>query len=302
MQDKKPLTQTFFLLRWMRTFWHIFTHSLSDLQYYVDVLNAPLKFSLKFVFAFYLTLSVVLTTLFTLNELPKIKMFSESMKQQIVQNFPDQARFQWQDEKLTSDSSSQLTITFPTSTMDSEIERPENLVIVDTSATQKPDQVPSLLYINQNTFYVNSLNGVWSDLELKEILGSEPLQIDKSVVKNYLDGPASSMRDDLLTLLPFVMFLFFSLGLLISRIIMIAINAIILQFLFQLLDKPIRYSKVFQLALHLLIPVEIINQITLLALPNTPIPMLTIAFWTLSAVLLWHFRTLQVFRVEVKKK
>lgn len=286
-------------LKPVRTFVHVFKGSVSDLQYYLDILNAPLKFSIKFVCAFYLILGVVLTALFTFSDLPKIRSILNQVETNVLSALPDDIFFIWSNQTLNSNQISPIEI--PLQELDQATVSPENLLIIDTSNDQKPDQIPSILFLNQKKLYTNSLSGDFNEISLNELIEQEEATYNKADIQVIL-SQSKAFFNDVLDILPFFAYIVLSLGLFVVRLFMVAIDAIIFQFLFQILNKPIKYLKVFQLSLHLLVPVEILHQLTRLFFPTLNFPMLTVGFWSLALLLIWHFRNLHVFRVEVKKK
>lgn len=297
--NEKPSTSEFFLLRFMHTFAHVITGSVTDLNYYVSVLNTPFRFSLKVIASFYMVLGLLLSVGFTLVELPQLSQNLDAARAELVEKYPSDLSLDWDGEKLSSTWET-FQVPYPSSFSPLET-APKNLAEVNTATTDGPTNSNALIYINQKNMYINSLQGNWSDSPILNLVGGEPQHVGRDEILKFAES-SKTVQQDFLMSLPFLALLYFTIGTLFLRMLMIVFNALIVQFSFQLMNKPLSYKKVYQLSLHILIPTELIHQISFLLAPKLEIPMFSLAFWMIVALLIWHLRNLKVLQIEMKKE
>lgn len=296
-----PTMQRNFPQRTIDTAWYTLKNSFTDLNYYVEILNTTLKRSLKIVFSFYLLLGIPLAILFSVRYLQPAEIQTIDAADQLIQNFPEDLEFTWNGSQLSSNASEPLVVNYPEN-FEKPTRLPEQLAIIDTSTNDAPpENTPALLYINQESIFANSTQGNWSKNDLTPMIGDDPQTLNKQTAKDWQPQIEESIRS-FFRVLPFFAYLMFSLGMFAMRLIMIAIDSIIVQFLFTIMGKKLPYKKAFQLSLHLLIPVEILYQLSTIFYPQLDIPMINLAYWSLIALLLWHLRNLHVVKLEEKQK
>lgn len=294
------LPKQFFLTRAAQFFYMAVTRSLTDLNFYVDILNLRFRYSFRVLFFFYVIISVVLTSVFTLITLPKWRRLAQESIQEVAQSYPDNAVVSWNGQELSSLQSEVISLPFPHSLENKDVDL-NSIVTIDSNSTTGPENLSSLLFFNKHTIYINSTNGSWTEQPIHQLLGDNPYIFNRAYILQ-MQPAFSQMVQDTLSITPFLAFLLFSVGLFVSRLVMLIFDAIIIQFVLQLMGKPLQYWKVYQMCLHLLIPVELINQITLLLYPSLDIPMFTLSFWILAILVLWHLRDLHVLSIDVKEE
>lgn len=284
------------LNHWFSTFQQSIFRSVTDLNYYVEVLNLPLRFSLKILTAFYLILGVVLTFIFLVKDLPKIDKTFNDIRTEAITRYPADLTFAWQEPLLSSSLTQPLEVPFPAAIEHRE-NMPKNLAVIDTHTDQFPGQVNAMLFINKEKFFLNSLDGTWTDVPLDQVFEQSSDQLDR---QKFVQLAKSSIgfQKEFLRILPWAVLLSSTIGLFILRLLTMLFFSVFLQLFFQLLNKPLSYKKVFQICLHILIPTEIIHQITVLY-PHISISLFNLSFWMITAVVLWHLRHLQILKFEL---
>lgn len=290
--------QPFFLISWFQRFRYSIVSSITDLNYYVEILNLPFRFTFKTLTWFYLFLSIVITFIFVVKDLPKLSTTLDDIRSEAVSSYPDTLRFDWHDETLTSTAQKPLEVPFPKAVSPLE-SAPKNFLVIDTSTDQFPDRMNSVFFLNQKNVYINSMENGWTDVPLHTIIDTKTDSLDKSRFLSLAEA-SKSAQSEMLASLPWLLLLINSFGLFFIRLITTAINAIIVQFFFQILNKPLTYKKVLQLCLHVLIPTELIYQLSKLFFPTLNFPMFGLAFWVIITLVMWHLRHLQVVKFEIE--
>ncbi|MEO8582044.1 MAG: DUF1189 family protein [Patescibacteria group bacterium] len=286
------------LFQWIKTFRISIVGSLTDLNYYLEILNTPTRFSIKVVAMFYLLLGIVLTGIFIVKDLPKINATFNSIRTELTTTYPDNLVFDWRDQRLSSNSDQPVVVPFPAITQPLDT-APQHLAVIDTHTDQDPENVKALIYITETKMFINSMQGNWAEANLSDVIETESGHLDKQEVLKQAAESEETQRQ-ILQILPWLTLLTFSLGLFIIRMLTVLFNALIVQLLFQILNKPLAYKKVLQLCLHALIPTEIIYQISARLFPHLNFPMFGLAFWLIISLLIWHLRHLQVVRFSLE--
>ena len=287
-------------IAWLKKFKKGLVLSFTDLNFYVDILNSPLKFSLKFVFFFYILIGIISGIYFAIVKVPEYRSIVDQTELEIREYYPADWMFDWDGESLASLPLGKKTINFPSSLPKRE-SLPESLAIIDAQTTNSPENIPALIYINSKNLYVNSLSGFWSDLALSDLLGEEKFNLNREILMQKLPSYTSEAKSSL-SIIPILVTAGMSIGLFLTRLLSLIFDVIIIHFIMTLLKKPIPYKKVFQLTLHILVPVEVLQQATTLFYPTLDIPMFTISFWTLTVLILFHFRNLHMVKIMEKKE
>jgi hypothetical protein len=275
--------------------WRTLLRSITDLNFYVEILNSPVRFSFKIVALFYILLSLVLTGMFSVTELPRFN----ATREEVIEHFPSDLVLEWQNGQLSSNAPDPIEVPFPSAAQPLE-DAPKNLAIINTNVDEAPETANALLYITHSRLFVNSRQGSWTDTEIANVINSNELRIDRAQVLEWAESSKQNQQE-IFTFLPILALLYYAFVLLFFRVLSMLLNALIVQLMFQLLNKPISYKKVLQICLHLLVPAEIIHQISRLTVPNLDFPMFGLAFWILVSLIIWHLRNLQVVRLVVEE-
>lgn len=294
-------TQQTVPIRWLNTFAHSVRGSLTDLHYYVDVLNSSVWFSFRVVLFFYILLGIVLTASFMLFRAPALKEQTRRAAQQIAEQFPAFVNVTWNGQQLELHPEQTLELGYPLSIAVPD-SLPEHLAIFTPEKTGPTQETSSLFFVTPDTLYINRLSRDWESTSLKNLIDSEEkFTIERGVLLELLPSVSAAI-DGFFLILPGLLFPYFSLGLLLSRLVMIMIDAFILQIGFYVNGKRMQYYNAFKLCLHLLIPTELITQFTSWIYPELTFPIQTFAFWCLAILLLWHMRHLQAVILKPGKK
>lgn len=284
---------------WFATFKKSLIGSLSDLNYYVEILNTPLRFSLKFVAWFYLFLGILLTLIFVVKDLPQINSDINATRSELVTNYPDTLVFNWKDGQLSSNAEQPITVSYPSVFPPSE-RLPKNLALIDTDTDVAPENLNVLFFVNRSKLFINSLQGNWAEVDLVKAIEVQSATIDKTKIVELAESSKETQREAI-SVLPGLILIKETVGLFLSRIFILLLNSLIIQLIFQILNKPLTYKKVFQLGLHALIPAELLYQYSVLLFPQLGFSMFSLTFWLIMVLIIWHLRHLQVLQVSVEK-
>ena len=285
---------------WWKVFWKNLVASFSDLHYYAAILNFPLKKSFKLTLGFYFLVAIWLSTKLYIWELPEFEQHAQQLSTELISAFPEHIEINWDGQQLYTQPPEKIEVNVPDSANTND--NAYKLLIVDTEQTATPDPLNSFIYITQNTLYSSDLQGNHQSFSLQSVLEEENFTVTRQTLVDQSSG-FFTWYEQTKAWIPIFMLPIFWLGIFLLRTIMIAIDSVILHFVFTLLNRPLPYKKVFQLSWHVLLPAEVIHQISIALYPQLNFPMLSVAYWVLMLCIMWHFRNLRVVKIEpVEKK
>ncbi len=289
----------------IRTYLKSLLNTIASPIYYVDVLNAPFSFSVKFFLVSYLLLTVLATSLFTTLDVPKYQTIFDQTITQLEQNFPPGLSFSWNGSVLTSTLIQPLQLPFP-----EDIPRqgqPTHLLTIAPLANSlseikglNPD---SLLAIGKTSIYAYNKNGKWTELSLTNTPGfDQAFVLDKSSLPTFTSKWKELYAEvsSLVTIL-FPVIFFFGIGA--ARLFSIVINGVFIFFLLRLVGKGLPYKKVIQISLHIVIVAELIDVLTSHFVIQDQLNMYGLAFWAYLIVVLaslWNVKSIVLMRAPDK--
>lgn len=284
---------------WWLLFWQNITSSVSDLHHYAVILNFPLKLSAKLTLGFYLLVAIFLSIKLYFLELPMFEQHAQQFSEEILTKFPQHVQINWDGQHLSTTPPENIEIPVANATDDTL--NPDNWLSIDTQQTAEPEGKNSYFVLTQQTLYSLDFQNQYQSFPLTSILDPEPITFTHQSISDQITN-SFAFYYSIKNWIPLFMLPIFWLGLFILRTIMVAIDSVILHFLFSLFNRPLPYKKVLQLSWHVLLPAEIIHQLTLLLYPEISFPMLSVAYWVLMLCIMWHFRNLRIVKIEQTEK
>ncbi len=284
------------------SFWELFKKTLvssfSDLHYYASVLNLSVKTTLKLILCFYFLIALFQIGMLWIVDIPEFQKNVQDISSSVIEEFPNEAVVNWDGQILTTSPEEIISVPYTSQT---NIDVPENWATLDTSRSEAPVEKDSLFFVSNQNLHVLNFQTEYQSLPLIDLLGAEPQQFTKDEIVNEVNTSQAGFSE-IKNLLPFIAFPFFWFGTFLIRTMMIGIDSIIIYFIFTLLNRPLPYKKVLQLSWHVLIPVEVVHQLTKLLYPQSTVPMLSITYWVIMSLIIWNFRNLRMIKIEPEAK
>jgi len=159
----------------IKTFWHTFSKSLTSINYYREIVEAPRAFSMKYFVTLALLVSIAMTSSIMISTAPKVKTSVTELLNQTVQAFPEDLIITSQDGKLSINRTEPFIVPSP---KDMETNTPQapnvkNLLVFDPAGTiDDLDKYQTVILIN----------------EANMIARSETGQVQTSPLKNFPNG------------------------------------------------------------------------------------------------------------------
>lgn len=283
------------------TFWRSFLNTLTNPKYYVDVLNAKLRFSLRFTLISYVVMSLLAVVLFSFIDVPKLQTALGSYIDQVVADFPTNQEVSWNGLRLQLSEPEPYALAFPQ--LPDLQGTPPNLVEINPAVemaaqiSQTSDN-KSAFFANQTQLFVSQPGGGWSGTPLTDFLSSSPFVINKQT----LVAQQPQLQQQLATglrLLPLAFLAFFLLVSFPLRMLNVIFDTIFIYVVIRIFGLPMSFKKVVQVSLHVSVAAELITILT--ANFAAGLPMFTIAFWGYTLIIYWqlrHVKALTLSEVE----
>lgn len=259
----------------MKKFFRQIFESISNLEYYRHLFFRSFSDSLKFYFLFLGLISLVLTAEYWIKTVPQITSTAQQIAIEAQTAFPVDLLLVWQNGKIISNMYP-VTIPFPSAAPSSIKESAEYLAVI--VASEESPHGNALFTITPTRIISYDQGQVISELELTQILGSEPQILSKATIAGHSETILELVKSGT-KISGYVLPIFFWLFLSISRLYIICLETVIIFILTKIQRIHISFGKLYQLSMHIFVPAEIVHQITRIAQVEIPVSMLTLSFW-----------------------
>lgn len=243
-------------MRKLAAFFYILRKSVFAVSYYQEIINAPLRFSLKYYLSFSLLLGCLLTIGLSVIIVPPLRNFSARLKTRAFDLYPLDLVLTVKNGELSTNTAEPIHFPLPyelfTDTPPAVTDQAQQyLLTIDTSGS--PNDFPdsrSVVLLTKFAIVVGEgmVSERYSVYPLKELAD---LRLDKV----QFDRMVSTMMP-ILDVLPAIVIAVLSVMLIfflpISRLLFLAVLSVLLIPAARLLNLTLSYKKLFQLGLHAL--------------------------------------------------
>lgn len=242
------------------TFWK----SLTKPNYYKDIKEAKLSFSLKYLFILFLLTSLIVAvgvSVRMLGLIPESPKFIESTKSFILETYPDELELTLKEGKITTNVKEPYFIDLAEDKK-VVIAPFEHLIAIDTKAdSEEIKNLNSLLLITDDNLVVweGSGSAAFRTFSLSDALSKMPngVSMDKTLFTSILETFAPYVIKTLpkiIIAISLLIFIFYpliagSLGFLFRLIFLLPASLILFIFV-KLLKKNLSFAKTYQMSLH----------------------------------------------------
>lgn len=282
-----------------RTYFQALWNTFSSAGYYVEVLKAPVWFSIRFVFMTYALLAVIAGGWYWQVTLPTLRSGLSDTLSTAQSQFPDDLAISWNGDGVTM-SQKTLQIPFPESVQRESM--PKYILTIDPSiekpASDSELANETLLIIGKSQIFVQNQAEEWQPTPLKDVPGFESaFTIDKASSgwwKDRVDETAQAFLSMTVWVFPLLWFLLK----LVSRSISALFDVTLLWALMRIFGQKPSHLKLWQLLLHCMVVAEVAEFITSRAWPNLDFPMFSAVLWAFLAIVLWKVGTSSLLFAE----
>lgn len=274
----------------VKTFIYALKNSLTQTKYYLDILQAPLNFSLRFFFISFLILSLFAAIKFNYADLPKIKQNLLSTINDLQHYYPENLLIKYDNQTLglyqqEANQESQLKlleIDYPNYINREQLNLPKKLLTFSQEADPNNLQqnLPNSTFIlaTPKKFYLNSQNS-WQEFSYENYPGFEQnFLINKQNLADYSQAWIKIIEETS-TLLKYLIFILLPIFLILSRLWIVAIDGLFIYLFLKIGGSKLSIKNVFAWSLHIMVIAELVNQISKTLYQNLTLPMFTLTFW-----------------------
>jgi len=274
----------------LKTYWHTISNLFTSPQYYLEIFKAPFGFSLRFFIISMVFLGLSLTWRVNQKLIPSLQHQTNIALDEAVTNYPAELEITWNKNQLKSSTTETIKIAYPSS-MEKSSGLPPTLgyfIPENFSSTQFSNRLEqeSLFVVTDRNFFINNLQGDWTKAPLTELLPTADVVLNKNTSAEFI----SKLKQELGKIASFIKklnFIIIPIGLIIARLWMSFFESILLFLFFKLNKLSLKFSKIIQFSLHLVVVAEIINQVASWLYPNIQVSMLTLAYWSIFGYIFW---------------
>jgi hypothetical protein len=280
------------------TYFHSLVYSLTQPQYYIDILNAKLRFSIKFLLMSYVFLAIVAGVLFAILDRPKIETAVLQAHQQVIDEFPVDQEITWNGLQFSTNLETTYSIPFPQ--LPDLTETPPlllqfNPAVNSTEDIAKYSQKGSFLFVGRSNLFVFQPDNSWSELPLIDLLGTDYSKVTKqTLIHNKAANDEHIRRLSWIASVAFPFFFFF-----ISfpfRFISVLMDTILIFVIIKIFGLPLSFKKTLQISVHIMVAAELLTILT--ATIATTLPMFALAFWSYTLIVYWVVRNVKILPTD----
>jgi hypothetical protein len=278
-------------------------NSFSSPSYYLEILNAPFSFSLKFFFTSFILLTLLSTLVFGMVTLPRYAKTAKTTLDSLLQNYPENLQISWNKSSLQLSPDQPLTLPYPSFFPQQDL--PEHFVVIDphfSNPAQAMDDMKTstFVFINDKDVFVQNSDHQWTSSPLKEFPGFDQ---DFTITQQNLPETITQGKEildvsQILVLIAYPIIYFVSV--IIWRLAATIVNAIIIFYCLKLFGKNFPYGKILQISLHVIIVAETAS-ILFALLPSQPgFPVFDLLYWLFMIVIFIGLRKVQFVPKKIK--
>ena len=241
----------------LKIFINTYTKTLTDPTYYTDIIQAPFKFSLKYYLFFFFALSIINTTIFSLQTAPKIRSAAQDIVSEITATYPSNLELSLTNGLLDLKGvDTSLTIPFPTQlkSLGQELGY-DGVAYVTTEDTQEAAQ--TIVTLTKDELIIRETDDT-KQYFAYNTLYDEDLTIDKNSIQ-LITSAQMGQFEQIYPYLPIPFFLAIYISSTLITFVIALIFSLFTMLMSQIISKSLSYKKSLQIGLHAITFAETIN-------------------------------------------
>lgn len=271
-----------------KTFTRTFIKSLTEPQYYRDVLEAKFSFSLKYFLFFYFLLALVTSVFFWVQDVPGIRTTAQDVIHQLTTDYPNDLVLKLENGTLVVEGVDQpVIVPFPNALSDIKSDSGfEHLAAIDTTTQIAAEN--TFLTFTQNEVILRNPDGTKQSYPFESF--SESITIDRNTIQ-LITSASQSYIDLVIRYLPFGLFLILAIFQTLGSLFSLLIYSMLTYVVSGLIRRQLTYKKAFQLGLHTITFAETVHFLQDHLFPSMDISMFfPVAFFGATFIALWSIK------------
>jgi hypothetical protein len=248
-------------------------NSIYNPQYYKELLQKPFSYSIKYYLLFSLIISIIFGGIFFVKFLPTARVIIEKGSQ-LSSYYPKELEVIVKEGRASTNIPEPYFIKMPDGIDQQEVENGfDNILVIDTKnnfSLEKFNSYKTVALLTADSFvYVDEQNGV----AVKQLKDFEDFKLNKLLVDDFMNRISPYFV--ILYPLSVIAILFVTFMALISKLVYLLFGALVLWILFKIRGININYKKSYQLGVHLLTLLVVIESVIMLLPVQLHIPFLS---------------------------
>lgn len=270
---------------------------------YIYFLNQSWRWSLKFFVTTMILIGLLRSAALIAIDVPVLLSQLDQASHELAAAYPSDLVIHWDQNQLSISPENYLPIKVPYFEPWKEDALSDFVSVINPSLPNdggeltKEFEVSTLTVVTSDQLWLNISPGLWNTLPLRDLPKfDQSFEMTSENKSEFLEAWSKYLQTSITDFKWFV-FLFFPMGLLISRLMVSLVNTFLAYLLLQIWGKDLKFSKVWQLVLHLLIPTEIIGQISEYAYADLEWSIYSLSFWLLFSVMMWYLKDVRAVKL-----
>jgi hypothetical protein len=239
--------------------------SATNPGYYADVVKAPLSFSVRYILFLSFVLSLIGTIVTSVTMIPALKSVSNEIDKRAATLFPPNLIISIKNGQLATNQKTPLTLTLPST------DGGPNTIVIDPEAKEKDiDKNKVFILANKDGVLFNSdtesRTYSYKDMEIKDV------RIDRKMFDEIVKKGKDYLKI-VPTILPAIIFIGLSATTVISVFFKALFYTLITSIVLKLSSLKIGVKKSFQITLHAITPILLLQILEILFGFIVPIPL-----------------------------
>jgi len=270
--------------------------TLTQPEYYIDILNQNIWSSIKFLLISYLLIGLIVSTIIVQIDIPKLQsQFAQAMAE-LKTYYPKGLEIKWDNNQLTTNTSEPVRVNYPT-VVATKYRLQEQLALINPQLETPSNNEKSLFILSKDKLWFQENNQSWNQLPLSAIPGFEhPITLNQGSIGQVTQSWQETVVN-LLNKIKFTVPIFFPILLLFSRLVSNLIDVLLIFLISRISFRKFSFPKIWQISLHVMVVSEIISQITGYLYPNLTIQMYSISYWVWFTAVLFKLRNVQAVKI-----
>lgn len=281
-----------------KTYWRSFKKSLTQPDYYLEMIEASFWFLFKFFAVTMLWLGLLLAWRINRRILPQFKTSFEQTSHQLKTHYPASLVLNWDGQELTSSADEPLAISWPILPSfvpnQEQFEGPATFAYLTDQALTPTEFSEVLggeswLVVTKDQLFISDLRQNWTKSPLNSFLPNEKTKLDQQELTQLIDQ-SQVWLDKVLNQIKKINYLLAPLF--ISGLVLVSslLDGLVLFLLLKLNQLPLNFGQTIKLSLHIAIIAEFVRQLSSWLYPNLKWSMFALTYWLIVIYILWTQR------------
>lgn len=233
----------------MKKIFKEFKNSIYGPDYYRDLLDQPLSYSIKYYWALTLLIGIIVTIIFSAILVPVFNSFAWNLRGAVLEIYPEDLEIKIIDGQVSSNKEEPIKIDLPDSFGElviGGVNKVKNLLVIDTNKDIEFSEYETFILLSKDT--LSYYKGISGDIVTESFSPISDLTLSRNSIQTFFDSiePYYKFVTPLIVL---GLFMFAVIVMLLTMVYLLLV-ALLVWLIARLRGWNIKYIKAYQLSLH----------------------------------------------------